>query len=55
MAAWNAATYVAQIDEERLASAMASGVYVEATEAVMHRHEGVWFNDEAFVVTRRAG
>lgn len=53
MAAWNAATYVAQIDEERMSSAMASGVYVEATQKVIQRHDGVWFNDEAFVVSRR--
>jgi SAM-dependent methyltransferase len=52
MAAWNAATYVAQIDEERLSSVMATGVYVQATQDVIQRHEGVWFNDEAFVVTR---
>lgn len=53
VAAWNAATYVAQIDEERLAAAMASGAYVGATQDVIRRHEGVWFNDEAFVVERR--
>jgi hypothetical protein len=52
-AAWNAAIYVNQIEDERLDAAVASGSYVEATQRVLHRHGGLWFNDEAFVVTRR--
>ncbi|HUG07443.1 MAG TPA: hypothetical protein VMP13_00885 [Acidimicrobiia bacterium] len=52
LAAWNAAAYVAQIDEPRLSAAMASGVYVEATREVLARYGGVWFNDEAYVITR---
>lgn len=53
VAAWNAAAYVAQIDEERLSDALASGRYVPATRSVIQRYEGVWFNDEAFVISRR--
>jgi hypothetical protein len=53
VAAWNAAAYVAQIDEERLSEALASGRYVPATRSVIQRYEGVWFNDEAFVISRR--
>ncbi|MDF2729074.1 MAG: hypothetical protein K0T01_860 [Acidimicrobiia bacterium] len=52
VAAWNAATYVAQIDEERLSEAVESGRYVPATRAVIQEYEGVWFNDEAFVISR---
>jgi hypothetical protein len=52
LAAWNAAAYVAQIDEARLADAMASGVYVPATRDVLERYGGVWFNDEAYVIAR---
>lgn len=52
VAAWNAATYVAQIDEERLAEAVTSGRYVPATREVIQKYQGVWFNDEAFVITR---
>jgi hypothetical protein len=52
LAAWNAAAYVAQIDEERLASAMQSGEYVPATRSVLERYGGVWFNDEAYLITR---
>lgn len=52
LAAWNAAAYVAQIDEERLAEAMRSGVYESAVRDVLERHGGVWFNDEAYVIER---
>lgn len=52
VAAWNAATYVAQIDEERLAEAVTSGRYVPATRDVIQKYQGVWFNDEAFVISR---
>lgn len=55
LAAWNAATYVAQIDGERLDAAMASGDYVRATQEVLSRYDGIWFNDEMYVVRRRAG
>jgi hypothetical protein len=54
LAAWNAAAYVAQIDEARLSQAMASGAYVPATRDVLERYGGVWFNDEAYLITRSA-
>lgn len=52
LAAWNAAAYVAQIEEARLSEAMASGIYVQATREVLERYGGVWFNDEAYVIAR---
>jgi hypothetical protein len=52
LAAWNAAAYVAQIDEERLSQAIASGEYVAATREVLERYGEVWFNDEAYVISR---
>jgi hypothetical protein len=51
-AAWNAAVYVAQIEDERLA-AVPEQVYRAATQDVLHRYGGLWFNDETFVVARR--
>lgn len=54
LAAWNAAAYVAQIDERRLSEVLASGSYVPATRAVLARYGGVWFNDEAYVIARSA-
>jgi len=52
-AAWNAAIYVNQIEDERLDAVVTSGAYLEATQRVLRKHGGLWFNDEAFVVARR--
>jgi hypothetical protein len=52
-AAWNAAIYVNQIEDERLDSVVQTGGYLEATQAVLQRYGGLWFNDETFVVSRR--
>lgn len=52
-AAWNAAIYVNQIEEERLDEVVAKGTYLDATHSVLQKHGGLWFNDETFVVCRR--
>ncbi len=51
-AAWNAAIYVNQIEDERLDPVVHDGSYIDATQAVLQKHGGLWFNDEAFVVRR---
>jgi len=53
LAAWNAAIYVAQIEDARLESVISDGSYLEATREVLNRRNGLWFNDESFVVTRK--
>ena len=55
LAAWNAAVYVAQIDDEQLTRALAHGDYLEATRTVLQKHGGLWFLDESFVVSRESG
>jgi len=52
-AAWNAAIYVNQIEEERLDDVVTTGAYLDATQSVLQKHGGLWFNDESFVVSRR--
>jgi len=52
-AAWNAAIYVNQIEDERLDAVVTNGAYLDATQRVLQKHGGLWFNDEAFVVSRR--
>ncbi|TAN54599.1 MAG: hypothetical protein EPN19_05390 [Betaproteobacteria bacterium] len=52
-AAWNAAVYVAQIDDERLAQALGERRYLEATREVLQAHGGLWFFDESYVVSRK--
>ncbi|MGI9334940.1 MAG: hypothetical protein ACR2RL_17480 [Gammaproteobacteria bacterium] len=53
LAAWNAAVYVAQIDDTRVTEAMSDSAYLEATKEVLERYGGLWFVDESFVLTRR--
>jgi hypothetical protein len=52
-AAWNAAIYVNQIEDERLDPVMQNGAYLQATQTVLQKHSGLWFNDETFIVSRR--
>jgi SAM-dependent methyltransferase len=52
LAAWNAATYVAQIEDERLGQAMSNSAYLDATRAVLRKHGELWFNDESYLITR---
>jgi len=52
-AAWNAAVYVAQIDDERLGQVLGEKSYLEATRDVLHAHGGLWFFDESYVVSRK--
>jgi len=52
-AAWNAAIYVAQIEDRRLQDAIGSGAWLEATREVLQRHGGLWFWDESYVISRK--
>ncbi len=51
-AAWNAAIYVAQIEDQRVEEAARHGDYIEATSDVLQRHGGLWFHDETFLIRR---
>jgi hypothetical protein len=53
LAAWNAAVYVAQMDDERVGTVLADGRFMDATRDVVLKHGGLWFQDESFVVVRR--
>ncbi len=52
-AAWNAAVYVAQIDDERLDQVIGQRDYLDATAEVLKRHGSLWFLDESYVVSRK--
>jgi SAM-dependent methyltransferase len=54
-AAWNAAVYVAQVEDQRLSEAIGSGAYLEATRDVLRIHGGLWFWDESYVISRKRG
>ena len=52
-AAWNAAIYVAQVEDDRVAEAAADGRYIDATRSVLRERGGLWFFDESYVISRR--
>jgi hypothetical protein len=52
-AAWNAAIYVAQIDDMRLGEALRDSRYLDATREVLQKHGSLWFLDESYVVSRK--
>ncbi len=52
-AAWNAAIYVAQVEDDRLGEVVSDSRYLDATREVLQHHGGLWFHDESFVISRR--
>jgi hypothetical protein len=52
-AAWNAAIYVAQVEDDRVGEAAADGRYIDATRSVLRERGGLWFFDESYVISRR--
>jgi hypothetical protein len=52
-AAWNAAIYVAQIEDQRLSQVISDNSYLEATKEVLQKHGGLWFWDESYVISRK--
>jgi hypothetical protein len=52
-AAWNAAVYVAQMDDERLGEVVSTRRYLDATREVLQAHGQLWFLDESYVISRK--
>ena len=52
-AAWNAAIYVGQIEDQRLEEVMQTRDYLDVTREVLRKHGGLWFFDESFIVSRK--
>ena len=52
LAAWNAAVYVAQVDDQRLESVMGDPHYLDATREVLQKYGKLWFNNESYVISR---
>jgi len=53
MAAWNAAVYVAQIEDEQLELVMGDRRYLDATREVLQQHGKLWFQNESYVISRQ--
>jgi len=54
-AAWNAAIYVYQIEDELISNAIGNGDYLDVTRDVLQKHNGLWFTNESYVITRKTG
>jgi hypothetical protein len=52
-AAWNAAIYVAQIEDARLEQVISDRRYLEATREVLMKEGALWFWDESYVISRK--
>ena len=52
-AAWNAAVYVAQIEDDRLTEMTENSRTLDATREVLRKHNGLWFYDKSYVISRR--
>ena len=52
-AAWNAAIYVAQVEDDRLSKVVTDDRYLQATREVLQQHGGLWFSDESYVISRK--
>jgi hypothetical protein len=44
---------VSQVEDERLAAVVNDSRYLDVTREVLHRHGGLWFHDESYVISRR--
>lgn len=54
VAAWNAAVYVAQIDDARVDEAFSNGDGIKAVKEVLAKSGQLWFTDETIVIKRDA-
>jgi hypothetical protein len=52
-AAWNAAIYVGQVEDARLEPVLEDRRYLDVTSKVLQKHNGLWFWDESYVISRR--
>ena len=52
-AAWNASIYVNQIEDERLEQILQSSYYLEPALKILKKYNGLWFNDESFVISKK--
>jgi len=53
LAAWNAAIYVGQVEDDRLADLYNDRRHIEATREVLKKYGGLWFYDESYVISHR--
>ena len=50
---WNAATYVNQMDDNKIANIERTNLYQKITQEIVKKNNGLWFNDELLVITKK--
>ena len=50
--AWNACTYVGQINDEKIVKAEDSGNHIQAIQSIIKENDGLWFNDEIILIEK---
>ena len=50
---WNAATYVAQISDDKILEKEREGNYPEFIRTIIKKYNGLWFNDEIIQIERK--
>jgi len=53
-AAWNAAVYVNQIEDDRIAPVVETNEYLKITAKLLKKYNGLWFNDESFIISKKS-
>ena len=48
--AWNAATYVGQINDENVMEAEKNNQYFQHVQEIINKYKTLWFNDEMFII-----
>ena len=49
---WNALTYVAQINDEKIIKAEKEGKYLNHIQETIKKHDGLWFNNEILIIKK---
>ena len=51
--AWNASTYVTQMNDDEVLKVEKTYKHIEATQKSIKKHGGMWFNDELLIIEKK--
>ena len=51
--AWNAATYVNQINDIEIVKVEKNNKHIKPTQQIIKKYSGLWFNDEILVIEKK--
>ena len=50
---WNAATYVNQMDDNKISEAERNNLYQKVTQDIVKKNNGLWFYDELLAISKK--